>query len=228
MVRIICVLIGYAFGLFQTSYILGKRQGIDIRSVGSGNAGTTNALRILGMKAGTITAACDVGKCILAVIITWAIFHNTYAEIVPLLKIWTAAGVVLGHIFPFYMNFRGGKGIAVMGGMIIAFGDIRLIIIGIIVFFGMLFLTNYASVASLSLITSFSIEVAIGNILGAYGMAPARRVELLVVVLCLTALAWYQHRENVLRLLQGNERRTDLLKKLGLKKETKSSFRHGE
>ncbi len=68
MVRIICLLIGYAFGLFQTSYIYGRTKGIDIREHGSGNAGTTNALRTLGKKAGAITLAGDCIKCILAVL----------------------------------------------------------------------------------------------------------------------------------------------------------------
>ena len=208
--RIICLIIGYGFGLFQTSYILGKMKGIDIRDSGSGNAGTTNALRILGKKAGAITFACDILKCILAVLITWLIFHSTHAEIVPLLKIWTSAGVTLGHVFPFYMNFKGGKGIAPMGGMIIAFGDWHLIVIGVLVFFGLVFLTHYVSVASMTLITLFFVEMAVGNILGLYGMLPRDRVELLMIVLGLTALGIYEHRGNLLRLLQGNERKTYL------------------
>ena len=212
--RIICLIIGYAFGLFQTAYILGKMKGIDIREQGSGNAGTTNALRILGAKAGAITFACDIAKCILAVIVTWLLFRNTHADIVPLLKIWTSAGVTLGHIFPFYMGFKGGKGIAAMGGMIIAFGDVRLIIIGLIVFFGLVFLTQYVSVASMSLIVSFAIEMAIGNILGLYGMEPRYRVEMYVIVLALTALGLYGHRGNMKRLLNGNERKTYLIKKM--------------
>ena len=69
MIRIICLLIGYVCGLFQTAYIYGKMNGIDIRSVGSGNAGTTNALRVLGTKAGAIVFLGDVVKTVIAVII---------------------------------------------------------------------------------------------------------------------------------------------------------------
>ena len=97
-----------------------------------------------------------------------------------------------------------------MGGMIIAFGDYRLIIIGLIVFFGLVFLTHYVSVASLTLITLFFVEMSIGNILGWYGMEPRIRVELLLIVLGLTALGIYEHRGNLLRLLEGNERKTYL------------------
>ena len=208
--RIVCLIIGYVFGLFQTSYILGKMKGIDIRDSGSGNAGTTNALRTLGMKAGAITFVCDILKCIVAVLVTWIIFHNAYPDMVPLLKIWTSAGVTLGHVFPFYMKFKGGKGIAAMGGMIIAFWDFPLVIIGVLVFFGLVFLTHYVSVASLTLITSFYVEMTIFNILGKYGMTPRHRVELVLVVLGLTALGIYEHRGNILRLLQGNERKTYL------------------
>ena len=211
--RVICLLIGYGFGLFQTSYFLGKEKGVDIRKSGSGNAGTTNALRTLGLKAGVITFFADILKCIFAVIVTWLIFRHSHGDMVPLLKIWTSAGVTLGHIFPFYMGFKGGKGIAAMGGMIFAFGDLRLIALGLAIFFGLFFLTHYVSVASLTLVTCFCVEIAIGNILGTYGMAPRHRVEMLVIVLLLTALAYVLHRENLLRLLQGNERHTYLTKK---------------
>ena len=211
--RIVCLVIGYAFGLIQTSYLLGKYKGLDIRDAGSGNAGTTNALRTLGLKAGVITFFGDILKCIAAVIVTWLIFHRTHADIVPLLKIWTSAGVTLGHIFPFYMNFKGGKGIAAMGGMMFAFGDIRFIILQLVIFFGLFFLTHIVSVASMVLIISWMIIMAIGNILGSFGMLPPQRVEMFVIILCLTALGIFLHRENLLRLLQGNERKTYLTKK---------------
>ena len=76
MERILCVLIGYICGLFQTSYLYGKAQGIDIRNYGSGNAGTTNALRTLGAKAGAITLLGDCFKCVIAVVIVHLIFKG--------------------------------------------------------------------------------------------------------------------------------------------------------
>ena len=72
MERIICLAIGYLFGLFQTAYIYGKMHGIDIRQHGSGNAGTTNTLRVLGTKAGLIVFAGDVLKCIFAIVICFS------------------------------------------------------------------------------------------------------------------------------------------------------------
>ena len=129
MSRLLSLLIGYCFGLFQTSYFYGKLHGVDIRTMGSGNAGTTNALRSLGAKAGLITLAGDVCKCILAVLVMYLLIGKNHPEILPLLKVYTAFGVIIGHDFPFYMHFRGGKGIAATGGMILSFGDWRLILL---------------------------------------------------------------------------------------------------
>ena len=109
MERIICLAIGYLFGMFQTSYIIGKIHHMDIRQYGSGNAGTTNALRTLGKKAGAMTLIGDMLKCVIAILIVDAVFKNRYQEILPLLGMYTAAGCVLGHNFPFYLGFRGGK-----------------------------------------------------------------------------------------------------------------------
>ena len=125
MERLICIAIGYACGLFQTAYILGKIYHIDIRKQGSGNLGSTNVLRTLGKKAGALNLLCDCLKCIAAILIVRAIFGNSYGDILPLLSLYAAAGCILGHNFPFYLNFKGGKGVA-------ASNDIVLIILWIL------------------------------------------------------------------------------------------------
>ena len=81
MERIICLAIGYIFGLFQTGYIYGKLHNVDIRTMGSGNAGTTNALRTMGFKAGVITFIGDAFKCIFAVLTVKLIFGDSQADI---------------------------------------------------------------------------------------------------------------------------------------------------
>ena len=135
MERVICLLIGYVFGLFQTAYFYGKTKGIDIRKYGSGNAGTTNALRVLGTKAGLIVFAGDCLKCIIAVCITRALFSTGHPENIYLLCLYTGAGAVIGHNFPFYMGFKGGKGIAATAGLILSFHP-YFIVMGVVLFFG--------------------------------------------------------------------------------------------
>ena len=116
MERLICLAIGYVCGLFQTGYIVGEMSHVDIRKKGSGNAGTTNALRVLGWKAGLLTFAGDVIKCVVAFLIVFFMYRGSDCR--PLLTLYAGAGVTLGHNFPFYMNFKGGKGIAVMAGLV--------------------------------------------------------------------------------------------------------------
>ena len=118
--RIIALLIGYGFGLFQTGYLYGKSKGIDIRQQGSGNAGTTNSLRVLGWKAGIITFAGDLLKAVFAVLLVKLIFHGTYGADTKVLELYAGFGTVLGHNFPCYLQFRGGKGIACTTGVILA------------------------------------------------------------------------------------------------------------
>ena len=100
IVRILCLLIGYLFGLIQTSYIIGRLHGIDIREYGSGNAGTTNAMRTLGRKAGLMTFVGDMLKCVAAALVTRLVFGGSHTDILPLLCAYSAAGAILGHNFP--------------------------------------------------------------------------------------------------------------------------------
>ncbi len=116
--RIICLAIGYVFGMIQTGYFYGKMRKIDIRDHGSGNAGTTNTLRTLGWKAGAITFLGDCFKCIAAVVVARAIFAGSSMPGL-LLGMYAGMGAVLGHNYPCYLGFKGGKGIACMAGVII-------------------------------------------------------------------------------------------------------------
>ena len=215
MIRIICLLIGYCFGLFQTSYFYGKLHGVDIRTMGSGNAGTTNALRSLGAKAGLITLAGDVCKCIAAVVLISLLFGRSHAVILPLLKIYTAFGVILGHDFPFSMNFRGGKGIAAAGGMILSFGDWRLIVLCIGLFILIFFTTHYVSLASLTLSGSFFLAILYLALTGGIPLEKGPLTEMVVLVGIITVMAFVQHRGNIDRLVHGCERKTYLKKQGG-------------
>ena len=213
MVRLACIVVGYLFGLFQTSYLYGRMHGIDIRTQGSGNAGTTNALRVLGKKAGAVTFIGDALKCILAIGLTRLLFSGDYGDIRPLLAVYTGAGVVLGHNFPFYLGFKGGKGIAASGGMMLAFGDMRIFLVCLFVFILAFSITNYVSLGSLLLYASFFVQIVFYGQKGAFGMAQPQLMELYVLTGALTLLAVWQHRANIRRLVSGTENRTYLFKK---------------
>ncbi|MCI5648906.1 MAG: glycerol-3-phosphate 1-O-acyltransferase PlsY [Fusicatenibacter sp.] len=212
MVRVVCLLIGYVFGLFQTSYIYGRMHGIDIREHGSGNAGTTNALRTLGRKAGLITLAGDCLKCIFAVLVVRLLFGASHPDMIKLLTVYAAAGTILGHNFPFYLGFRGGKGIAATAGLILSF-DWRITLICAAVFFTILFTTHYVSLGSILVYVFFLGSTLILGEMGFFPMAEAYRYEMYLVIALLAILAVWEHRGNIKRLLSGTEHKTYLGKK---------------
>lgn len=212
MERLICIVIGYVFGLFQTAFIYGRLHGIDIREHGSGNAGTTNTLRVLGTKAGLIVLAGDIIKCILAIVLTGALFDASHPDEIYLLKLYAAAGAILGHNFPFYLGFKGGKGIAATAGLILSFHP-AFIPMGVILFFGAFLLTHYVSLGSLLVYAGLMIEMVIAGQMGLFGSPQAVLNEMYIITALLTILAYYKHRENIGRLMKGEERKTYLIKK---------------
>ena len=205
MERIICIIIGYCFGLFQTGYIICRIKGIDIRQKGSGNAGTTNVIRTLGKKYGILTFAGDFFKCILAVLVCWLIFRGS--DIWKLLIIYTSAGVILGHDFPFYLQFKGGKGIAVTAGMIVAFLDWRIMLISLACFIVPLLISHTVSMGSLVLYGGFLVSMIIFGQLGSYGLPQPVLTEMYIVTALLLVLAYWMHRGNISRLAKGEERK---------------------
>ena len=213
MERLLCVLIGYGFGLIQTAMIYGKIQGFDIRKQGSGNAGTTNMLRVKGLKAGLIVFAGDFFKGLIAVLVTTAIFRKSCPDMIYLLKVYTALGVVLGHDYPFYLKFKGGKGIATTAGFMNAF-HVAFIPVGVCMFFIPFFVTHYVSLGSLMLYTGLFVQTVIMGQMGVFtGSSQAVLGEMYIIVGAMTALAFFQHRANIGRLIHHNERKTYLTKK---------------
>ena len=200
------------FGLFQTAYFYGKSKGIDIRQYGSGNSGTTNALRVLGTKAGLIVLLGDCLKCIAAVTVVRMIYGD-HQEIIYLLCLYGGAGAVLGHNFPFYMNFRGGKGIAATAGLILSFHP-YFILMGVTIFFGIFFTTHMVSLGSLLVYAGFVVEMVVCGQMGVFGeMSQAHLYEMYALSVILAAMAYWRHRQNIVRLLHGTERKTYLRKK---------------
>ena len=204
--RIASLLIGYLFGIFQTAYFYGKMNGIDIREHGSGNAGTTNALRVLGKKAGAIVFAGDFLKCFLVIHLVKLIFNNMAADILPLVGLYAATGCILGHNFPVQLNFRGGKGIACTAGLLAAF-DIRIGVIALVTFLAIVILTRYVSLGSMVIVSEFALFIIVFGQLGLYRMAQAPLIEMYVLAAFLAGMAIYRHRANIVRLLNGTENR---------------------
>ena len=202
MERIICLAIGYICGLLQTGYLVGKMNHVDIRKEGSGNAGSTNALRVMGWKAGAMTFAGDVIKCLAAVLIAWYLYRDT--EYVPLLAMYAGMGATLGHNFPFYLKFKGGKGIAVLAGLVLSTGLV-MVPIPLTAFLIAVLMTRYVSLGSLLASSMFFLEVLFYGQLGGFDMAFRYRMELYVLVFLLMVLAWVRHKENIKRLLAVTE-----------------------
>ncbi|MFP4697523.1 MAG: glycerol-3-phosphate 1-O-acyltransferase PlsY [Eubacteriales bacterium] len=198
MERLISIVIGYIFGCFQTGYFIGRlNKRVDIRQHGSGNAGTTNAIRVLGWKAGFYTFLGDFLKAIITILLIRLIYDdNVFA-------LYGGLGVVLGHNFPFFLKFKGGKGMAATAGVFFAF-DYRIGLIGIALFIIIVAITRFVSIGSLLMSTWMPIGIYIFH---------EDNYELLILGLGLMALAYIRHRANISRLLNGEEN------KLGHKKD---------
>ena len=139
------------------------------------------------------------------------LFAGKYPDMLPLLSIYTAAGVVLGHNFPFYMNFKGGKGIAATAGLILSMSW-QMTLLGILTFGTAVALTHYVSLGSLLVYIGFLIELIVFGQNGMFGMSQAYLNEMYVVAVLLTALAFFMHRANIVRLVHGTERKTYLFR----------------
>lgn len=212
--RVIAVIVGYFFGIFQTGYIYGKHKGIDIRTQGSGNAGTTNTLRVLGWKAGLITFAGDLFKAMLAVAVVHFAFRGMFPQQIRILDLYAGFGAVLGHNFPFYLKFKGGKGIACTSGMILAVCPIAAPIC-LVLFIGAVAITRYVSLGSILVVVSYLIQVVIFGQLGYLPVEDTYLPEFYIVSACFTAMALWRHRANIGRLLAGTENKFGMSKKEG-------------
>lgn len=213
LARIICLVLGYLLGsIIQGGYWLGRFNHIDIRNYGSGNAGTTNVMRTLGKKYGALTYLLDIFKVILAgIIVNFFIAPHFYVSEL-LLFLYAGFGTVLGHNFPFYLGFKGGKGIAATSGLVIALIPFphycfAFTLFGLITFPLVLFLTKYVSLASLIGIAGFFIEFVIWDLLGFLPLNGTEHIEGCVIVFLFAALGYIRHAANIKRLINGTERK---------------------
>lgn len=205
--RMVCLLIGYACGLVQTSYLYGKKKHIDIREHGSGNAGTTNALRTLGKKAGIITFLGDFLKPMLAALIAWLLYRNQ--DIVLLLELYAGIGAVFGHIFPCYLGFRGGKGVATMAGIgswfCVHAGFWYLIPAMLVLFVAVVTVTRYVSLGSMIMIWAYLISVIVMGQCGRIDLSWGACLEVYILTGIYAVITVVKHRTNIGRLFRGEE-----------------------
>lgn len=152
---IIVIILGYLFGNIQAAYLLGKTiKKVDIRTMGHGNAGASNAVESLGKKFGFAVLLIDMLKGIVSILLVKAIFNVGFDSEGALLLYLNGYSVVLGHIFPFYMNFKGGKGTASMAGILLGLN----IWIGLL---GMLIVTVAAIVSDYIIIGTLALTIYI-------------------------------------------------------------------
>ena len=200
------LLLAYLLGSIPTSVWVGKIfYHLDIREKGSGNAGATNTIRVLGVKAGIPVIIVDITKGFVAVYLmrfftpsTWSVSHLIYAQIL--------AGfiAVLGHVYPVFAGFRGGKGVATLLGMAIAIYP-SVIWIPLVVFIVILLSTGYVSLGSMLAGLSFPFA----DILIYHDHHPGKVTLAIVAALFLI----YTHRKNIVRLRKGTENRFSYKKK---------------
>ncbi len=202
--RIISLVIGYLFGNFLTGYIVSKIKKIDIQNQGSGNVGTTNSYRVMGRKAGIIVLIGDVLKVVLATLIIWIIFKDKYPELSRLYMYYAAAGCVLGHCFPFFLKFKGGKGIACTAGLIVAVCPLA-IPVCLLIFVGCVAITKYVSLGSVLVLISLFVQGLIFGHMGKIPVPVENTFEVYLILLLVALIGIIKHRSNIKRLLSGTE-----------------------
>lgn len=189
MQYLLAIILGYLLGCSSMAYYIGKFKETDIRTAGSGNLGASNATVLFGWSAGVAVALHDIGKAVIAVIAAkWLFPQLEYAG--------AAAGVacVLGHIFPFYLGFRGGKGLASYFGMVLALNWKLALIIGAVIVLATL-ITDFISVGALS-----SIVVA-----PVYTFFTTHNLILVAILGVATMVMFLKHWENIIRIAKGQE-----------------------
>lgn len=211
MERGLCLVMGYAFGLLQSGYLYSRCHDVDIRRHGSGNAGSTNVLRVMGVKAALVVFLGDCFKMVCACLLTRVLFR-TQPEALYLYLLYTGLGVILGHNYPFYMKFKGGKGIASSAGLLLA-TDWRVMLVCLAVFVLVVFATRYVSLGSILVLLIFFLGMVFFERRGDYGLASRYTAEFCTVAGVISLMGIWRHRANIRRLLNGTEN------KLGLKKE---------
>jgi len=204
-----CVLGGYFFGLIQSAFFFSKIKKINLRYHGSGNYGTTNAWRVLGWQWGILTFICDILKTGLAIYIAFKVL-----PLFPQLSIdshalvlYTGLGVIIGHIFPFYLKFRGGKGVACAFATIVMLSDIKVLGVAVLIFLLVFLISRYVSLASLSMVFFSALAFMICMLMRWTYVEKAWIADCQVVFCIIFLMVLIAHRSNIVHLIFGEERK---------------------
>ena len=201
MFRLYSIIIGYFIGCFQSAYFVSRAMNVDLTKHGSGNLGSTNATRVLGRKAGLITFICDVLKAIIGFVLCYNVFGSSLIA-----GGYAGLGVILGHDFPFYLKFKGGKGVASTIGIAVCYlftiNPVIPLGAGAIGIF-MLFYKGYVSLGSMCFVSFLPIFALV------FG-APKETVLLSLAIAVITV---YKHRSNIERLMNKTESKIRIHKK---------------
>ena len=184
-----CILLGYLVGGINPAYLVGKRKGFDIRHRGSGNAGASNAVIVMGKKAGIFSALFDIFKAFLVASFAAQLFREMVYS-----KILAGVSCIMGHIFPAFMNFRGGKGLACLGGVILAY-NWRLFVVMLLAELLLVLLVDYICIVPITASLAFPCI---------YAVHTGDDVGTLLLLGC-AAVIFFKHVENIRRIRNGTE-----------------------
>jgi len=189
MIYTFIALLGYLFGCSNLAWFLARARGFDIRAHGSNNAGASNAAITMGMKTGILVGAHDIAKSCLAALLAALLFPA-----VPHAAAVAGVAAVMGHIFPFYLRFRGGKGFAPFMGLMLALDWRCFVVIGLAIV-AITLITDYIVLGTFTAITSFPAYLFLGQ----------GKPMLTAIVCVASAVILYKHRINIKRLATGQE-----------------------
>lgn len=202
----ITALPAYLLGSIPTAVWLGRiRYGMDVREHGSKNAGATNTFRVLGKKAGKVVLSIDVLKGMIAVLLPYFLLdYNFSAPELTHVQLAASFLAVLGHVFPVFAGFKGGKGVATSLGVIIGLQPVAAGIC-LIIFLIVFIISNYVSLGSIVAAISFALLL--------WFAFPLHTIALPIFGSILSAIVVFAHRKNIVRILAGNENKMNLFKR---------------
>jgi len=207
---LILILLAYIIGSFPTAIIAGRLlKGIDIRTQGSGNAGATNVLRVLGWKAGLSVLLIDMLKGFIPVFFI-APYFSAGSSIDPVyLQILAAFFAIIGHVYTVFAGFKGGKGVGTSAGVFLGLAPAGLGI-ALLIFIVTVWMTRFVSLGSLLAALSFLLVLSYQKF-----VMQNLHTALYILAVVVVILIWYSHRENIVRLIKGQENKISFNRKEG-------------